>query len=420
MATDVLIVGGGLCGILTAHRLREAGMHCIIVDGKRIGGGVTQNTTAKITAQHGLIYADLIQRFGLSKAKQYYDANTAAIQQYRVLAERFPCDFEEKTAHVYSTDNRQKLEREAEAYQRLGLPAHIEEAPPLPFSTVGTLAMKGQAQFHPLKLLYALSDNLEIFENTFVQTIKGNIAYTRAGKIQARQIILATHYPLVTIPGLYFLKLYQHRSYVLALKGAPLIDGMYLDERETGLSFRTYGDLLFVGGGDHKTGKQGGNYAELEAFTKKAYPQATEHYRWATQDCMSLDQVPYIGRHRAGKDNLYVATGFNKWGMTGSMVAAELLTDLILHGPVEATSPGRPPWASLFNPRRSILSKQLFVNLGAATVGLLSPGGPRCTHMGCKLHKNIVEGTWDCACYGSRFEQGGRILNNPAKRRLRR
>ncbi|MCL2838477.1 MAG: FAD-dependent oxidoreductase [Oscillospiraceae bacterium] len=408
ITTDALIIGGGMCGILTAHKLSETGMRCVVVEATTIGSGITQNTTAKITAQHGLIYADLIKRFDAEKTKQYYSANSRAIQNYHKLSERFPCDFERKTAYVYSTDDIRKLEREAEAYQRLGLSANLVELPQLPIKTIGAIAMENQAQFHPLKLLYALADGLEIYENTFVSKIDGNTAYAANGKITAKHIVLATHFPMINIPGLYFLKLYQHRSYVLALENAPLIDGMYLDERESGNSFRTYCDLLFIGGGDHRTGEKGGGYAELEALTAHAYPDATVKYRWATQDCMSLDKIPYIGRHRAGKKNLYVATGFNKWGITGSMVAAEVLTDLVTSRKSE--------FEELYSPQRSMWSKQLFANIGSAAAGLLSLGGPRCTHMGCKLHCNSAEKSWDCSCHGSRYEENGHIINNPAKR----
>jgi len=412
ITTDVLIIGGGMCGILTAHRLREAGVSAVVVEAEAIGGGVTQNTTAKITAQHGLIYADLIKGFGIEKARQYYDTNTWAIEQYQALAATHPCDFEHKTAYVYSKSDRSHLAREAEAYQKLGIPANIKDTPTLPLQTVGAILMENQAQFHPLKLLYGLADGLPIYTQSFVHKIEGNKAHTKNGTITAKHIVFATHYPLVNIPGLYFLKLYQHRSYVLALENAPLPDGMYLDAEETGLSFRTYGDLLFLGGGDHKTGKQGGNYAELEAFAKQAYPNAPIKYRWATQDCMSLDKVPYIGRHRRGNSHVYVATGFNKWGMSGSMVASKLLTDLLLHGKSDRES--------LYSPQRSILTKQLFTNLGAAATGLLSIGSPRCAHMGCKLHRNEVEGTFDCACHGSRFTKDGHLISGPAKRGLRK
>ena len=408
---DVLIIGGGLCGILTAHFLKEAGARPIVVEAKQIGGGVTQNTTAKITAQHGLLYADLIARFGHERALQYYSANTRAIARYRTLIKPDPCDFEEKTAHVYSTRSKQKLEREAEAYQKLHIPGGLVELPALPLETVGAVSMEGQGQFHPLKLLYALSKGLEIYEDTFVQRLEGKIAHTAKGKIEAERIVLATHYPLVNLLGLYFLKLYQHRSYVLALEGAPLVEGMFLDELETGLSFRTYGDLLFVGGGSHRSGKTDGGYEALRRFVKGVYPSAMIKYHWATQDCMSLDKVPYIGQHRRGQTDLFVATGFNKWGMTGSMVAAELLTELIVKGKSE--------YEALYLPRRSILTKQLFSNVGAAAVGLLSPGMPRCTHMGCKLHENAAERSLDCACHGSRFDLDGHVITGPAKREIK-
>ena len=410
ITADVLVIGGGICGILIAHRLKEAGVNCVVAEAKTVGSGITKNTTAKITAQHGLIYADLIMRYGIEKSRQYYEANTQAIQSFRVLAEQFSCDFEGKTAYVYSTDDRRELEREAEAYHKLGISSWIKEDLPLPLKTKGGIVMENQAQFHPLKLLYALTDGISIYENTFVSKIEGHTAYTTGGKISAKHIVLATHYPMVNIPGLYFLKLYQHRSYVVALEGATLLDGMYLDKSDNGHSFRTYDNLLFVGGGDHRTGKKGGNYTEIRTLVGHAYPRATEKYHWATQDCMTLDKVPYIGRHRTGSRDLYVATGFNKWGMTGSMVAAELLSGLIASGKSELEE--------LYKPQRSMMSRQLIINIGAATKGLISICGPRCSHMGCKLHWNIIEQSWDCSCHGSRFDKNGHVIDNPAKKEI--
>jgi len=409
--TDVLIVGGGMCGILLAHRLKEIGVNCVVVEGKTVGSGITKNTTAKITAQHGLIYADLLEKFGIDKTRQYYHANIRAIHEYRALAEKYLCDFEEKTAYVYSTDDKQKLEREARAYNSIGIPVFKEENIPLPFETHGAIAMKEQAQFHPLKLLYALADEIQIYENTLVNKIDGQVAYTANGKVTAERVVLATHYPMVNVPGLYFLKLYQHRSYVVALKNIPLPSGMYIDEHKSGYSFRTYGDLLFVGGGSHRTGKKGGGYAEIREFIKSHYPDAVEKYHWATQDCMSLDKVPYIGRHRAGAENLYVANGFNKWGMSGSMVAAMTLTNMITSNDGEILK--------LFSPQRGMINGQLLSNIGAAAKGLMSIGGPRCAHMGCKLHRNVDESTWDCSCHGSRFDVDGYVIDNPAKKKLK-
>ena len=407
LRTKVLIIGGGMAGILTAYQLKEAGVPCIVAEAKKIGRGVTCNTTAKITAQHGLIYDKLIHSRGPELAWQYYKTNQEAVEAYRTLAERFPCDFKEQTAYVYSTGNRQKLEKEQIAYERLGIPFHWQGNPPLPVQTMGALGMERQAQFHPLKLFYELAQGLEIYEDTFITEIEGNKAIAENGTITADRIVLATHFPLVNIPGAYFMKLYQHRSYAIALEDGPALGGMYLDEYENGLSFRNYQNYLIIGGGDHKTGKKGGGFAELRGLAQKAYPNLKERYSWATQDCMSLDGVPYIGVHRKSTPHLYVATGFSKWGMTGSMIASIVLRDLI--------STGKSEYEALFSPQRSMLSGQLFVNMASAAGNLLRPG-KRCPHMGCALKWNKVEKTWDCPCHGSRFDRRGDLITGPAKR----
>lgn len=206
--------------------------------------------------------------------------------------------------------------------------------------------------------------------------------------------------------GGYFLKLYQHRSYVTALDGAQNVDGMYVDEDKKGLSFRNYGDLLLLGGGAHRTGKQGGNWNELEAFARKNYPSARIVNKWATQDCMSLDGVPYIGQYSQKTPDVFVATGFNKWGMTSSMVSAMLLSDLV-RGKESKYTP-------VFSPSRSMLSPQLAVNIFESLIGLLTPTVPRCPHLGCALKYNSAEHSWDCPCHGSRFTESGELINNPA------
>ncbi len=407
--TDVLVIGGGIAGVLCAYMLGKKGVPCILVGAKQIGSGVTQNTTAKITVQHGLIYQDLLKKFGHEQAQKYYAINKRAVDEFAALAETYPCDFERKSAFVYSLNNRQMLEVEAKAYGKLGIESRFDESPPLPFKTAGAVGVAEQAQFHPLKLLYAVSKQVEIYENTFVTAIEGNKAITKNGIIAAKNIILGTHFPLVNIPGFYFVKMYQHRSYVLALQNATQVGDMYVDERQNGHSFRNYNDLLLLGGGDHRTGQKGGGWQELRQLAKRAYPNAIERFAWATQDCMTLDSVPYIGIHRKSAQNLYVATGFNKWGMSGSMASAMVLSDLIALGKSE--------YADLFSPQRSMLHAQLFLNIAHATQGLLS-FGKRCPHMGCALRFNPHERTWDCSCHGSRFSEDGHIVDNPAKRRI--
>lgn len=410
--TEVLIIGGGMAGILCAYLLGQAGVPYILLEAETIGSGVTKNTTAKITSQHGLIYDKLIREFGLDRARQYLSANEAALQKYRELCRDMDCGFEEKTAYVYSLNDRRKIEREVAALEKLGHPAEFAEHLPLPFSVAGAVRYPNQAQFHPLKFLSAISKGLHIYEHTPVRELIGTTAITDRGRVTAEKIIVATHFPFLNKHGGYFIKLYQHRSYVIALANAQAVDGMYVDEAQTGMSFRNYENLLLVGGGDHRTGKQGGAWQELRDFTQQYYPKATEKYHWATQDCMTLDGVPYIGPYSAGTSGLYVATGYNKWGMTSSMVSAMVLCELVQ---------GKPsPYAEVFSPSRTILRPQLAVNGFEALVGLLTPSARRCPHLGCALKWNPQEHTWDCPCHGSRFTEDGRLIDNPATGNLKK
>ena len=406
LKTDVLIIGGGLAGVLCAYKLSQAGVDCALVEADRVGGGITKNTTAKLTSQHGLIYDKLIREFGVERARLYLEANQRALEEYRALCRNINCDFEEKDAFVYSMDKRWKLDRELNALDKLGFGAEFVEQVPLPFPTAGAVKFPRQAQFHPLKFLAAIAKDLKIFEHTKVRELGPGRAVTTGGTVSADKIIIATHFPLLNKHGGYFLKLYQHRSYVLALENAPDVHGMYLDEDEKGLSFRNYRGMLLLGGGSHRTGKQGGGWRELEGFARKHYPDAQEAARWATQDCMTLDNVPYIGLYSRGTAGLYTATGFNKWGMTSSMAAAEVLTDLVL---------GRnSPYSGLFSPSRTMLRPQLAANALESALGLLTPTTPRCPHMGCALKYNAAEHSWDCPCHGSRFQEDGALIDNPA------
>ncbi len=409
--TDVLIIGGGIAGILCADQLRRAGVDCLLLEADRICGGITKNTTAKLTFQHGLIYDKLIKEVGAEKARMYLTANEQALEEYRSLCAGIDCDFEEKDSFVYALGDRGKVERELAALQRLGYTAELAEKLPLPFPVAGAVRFREQAQFHPLPFLAAAAKGLPIYEHTPVRQMAGCKAITDTGSVVAEKVIIATHFPFLNKHGGYFIKMYQHRSYVLALDHAQDVDGMYLDENEKGMSFRNYKDLLLVGGGAHRTGKQGGNWWELEKFVRTYYPRASVQYRWAAQDCMTLDGIPYIGLYSRNTPDLYVAAGFNKWGMTNAMAAAMLLRDRIL---------GKEnPCAPVFSPSRTILRPQLAVNLFESAVNLLTPSAKRCPHLGCALKWNPQERSWDCPCHGSRFTEKGKLIDNPAAGNLK-
>ncbi|MGN0514632.1 MAG: FAD-dependent oxidoreductase [Lachnospiraceae bacterium] len=404
--TDVLIIGGGITGILCAYFLQEKGIDYVLFEGKTICSGITKNTTAKITSQHGLIYHKILESEGIEKAKLYLKANEKAVKKYAKLCEGIDCDYQVKTSYVYSLDDRKKLEKEADALEKIGFQRPILEETDLPFPVAGAIAFENQAQFHPLKFLAQISRNLNIFEHTFVTELKEHTAVTNQGNIQFQKVIFATHFPIDNKHGMYFLKLYQHRSYVIALKNAANVNGMYVDENRMGMSFRNYKDFLLVGGGAHRTGKMGGNWKEIREFIAKYYPTSKEVAFWATQDCMSLDHIPYIGQYSKAMPNCYVASGFNKWGITSSMVAAMILSDMILEK--------ENPYQEVFDPSRNMVKPQLFFNSFEATKNLLTIKEKRCPHLGCALKWNELEHSWDCPCHGSRFDEDGTLLDNPA------
>ena len=410
--TEVLIIGGGMAGVLCAYFLHQAGVDYLLLEAEEIGSGATQNTTAKLTSQHGLLYHKLTRSYGLDAARLYLEANQAALEQYRSLCQEMDCDFQAQDAYVYSLDRRDKLEKEVDALRALGFPAELAQDLPLPFPVAGAVRFPHQAQFHPLKFLSALSKGLRILEHSKVLELRPGAAATHQGVVRAKKIIVTTHFPFLNKHGSYYLKLYQHRSYVLALQGAPAFSGMYVDEAQDGLSFRHWGKLLLLGGGGHRTGKKGGGWAQLSSVAKRHFPQAKEVYRWAAQDCMPLDHLPYIGPYSRRTPELFVATGFQKWGMTTAMVAAQLLTDLIQ---------GKDnPYAALFSPSRSLLPPQRGGHARAAAASLLTPTVPRCPHLGCALKYNPQEHSWDCPCHGSRFAKDGQLLDGPATGNLHR
>ncbi len=411
LKTDVLIIGGGMAGLLCAYHLAKQGVDYALIEADTICCGITRNTTAKITSQHGLIYQKILSQFDADTARLYHQANELALERYRRLAETIPCNFETKDAFVYVLDDTRELDAELYALNKAGIPADLVKTLPLPFRIAGALRFHHQAQFHPLKLASAIAKGLHIYEHTPMLSYENGEINIPHGKIRASRIIMATHFPIINNHGGYFLKMYQDRSYVLALQNAQDVNGMYLDASGKGLSFRNQGDYLLIGGGSHRTGKHSSGWRSLEAFAKKHYPGAKEICRWAAQDCITLDGIPYIGPYSKNTPNLYVATGFNKWGMTSSMAAAVILCDLVQ---------GREnPYAPVFDPSRSMLRPQLFINAMESTVHLLKPTAPRCPHLGCALQWNKQERSWDCPCHGSRFAKDGKLLDSPATGNLK-
>ncbi len=402
---DVLVIGGGMAGILTAYYLQKVGRNVVLVEAHTIGSGMTANTTAVITAQHDTMYKDMIANNGFDVAKDYLYANLQAVENFKQLVEdeQIDCDFEITPSYLYS--HKHSLEDEVKALHKLGYEAELVQDIDLPFEIKNAVKFKDMAQFHPLKFLYAMAEKLTIYEHTMVKKIDDHTAYFDGGNIKFKQAVVASHFPFVNKHGMFFIKMYQARSYVMAIENADAIGGTYIDDREEGFYFRQYGDLLLVGKGEHRTGMKARAVNELKAFKERYYPDAKMRCMWANQDCITLDDIPYIGEY-GNMPDVYVATGFNLWGMTGSMVSANILCEKLcgMENIYEKT----------FATKRCIFKPQLFANLGMALLNMVYPSVKRCPHLGCALKYNKLEHSWDCSCHGSRFEENGKLINNPA------
>ncbi len=432
MKVPAVVIGAGLAGILTAYYLKQTGIRAVVLEADRIGSGQTKNTTAKITSQHNLIYGRLIRTFGHRMAEHYAEANESAIDEYErlILEKGIDCGFGRRPACLYSRIGTELLERETEAAAALGIKASFGTDCELPFSVAGVTRFENQASFHPLQFLAALAEETEVYEQTKVLKVKDMRAVTARGTVTAEHIVFAAHFPFINVPGYYFARMYQERSYVLALEGTEKPEAMYLGIDPDGLSFRACGNLMLLGGGSHRTGTDKGagagrgcRYETLRSRAQEVYPGCHEALRWSAQDCMTLDGLPYIGRFSRRRPNWYVATGFGKWGMTSSMVSARILTALISGQPC--------PEADIFSPQRRFTAqatKELAVHSAHTAKSLakhLFPSQnkrivPNCPHMGCRLERNPDEESYDCPCHGSRFDKDGHLLDGPAQTDCRR
>lgn len=467
---DVCIIGAGIFGLTCAYYLSNLGFKVVVLEKDDIGEKTTGHTTAKITSQHSLFYDYLINSYGKKFASDYLEANEKAIENIKQIIdkEKIKCDFEYQNSYVYTTQKSElgAIKKEVSAVESLGFPCEFVTKVGLPFEIEGAICFKNQAQFHPLKYLNGLcksvtSHNGKIFTNTTVTNIEESNNYTYLVSandvtVKSKFVIVATHYPFINFPGMYFLKMYQSTSYIIAVDTKKtLFNGMYINDTNPIFSYRTVKykgkKLLLIDGGDHKTGQPScyqDTYGILEQEAKKFYPNCEVLYRWNTRDCISLDKIPYIGQYSSSMPNVFVGTGFKKWGMSLSNVAANIIVDDICER--------ENKYAYLFKPSRlkpiknrdemkNILVQSTnslvldkfksanmsfdeiqndsgsIIEINHEKIGIYkNPDGkifavkPICTHLGCLLSWNDVDKTWDCPCHGSRFDYQGKNLYDPA------
>lgn len=470
--TEVSIVGAGMVGVTLAYLLHQQGIKFVLLEKDKVLSSTTANTTAKITSQHGLFYSYLIQNFGKEFAQKYLYSHENAISsiEYIIKSQNIDCDFEKQDAYVYtcSEEKVQEIVTETEMVKALGFQAEFCNEVDLPFKTLGAIKFPNQAQFHPIKYANGLLEKLPadcIYENSKVVDVKKEgqhyKTYTENGSVKSKYVAITTHYPIIDFPGVYFMKMYQDRSYVVAADiKRDLFQGMYISAEEPVTSFRTakYGDkrLLLVSGSKHKSGdnnsKLDDNYKNIENYIKMLYSKANILYRWNTQDCITLDKVPYIGEYSKLMPNVFVATGFKKWGMTTSYVAAKIISDKILgvdsvyediysSTRVEPIKNIKEIGNMLKQTAHSLVLNKItppiikYEDLKIGTGGVVNYKGmklgiykksedevyavkPYCAHLGCELSWNNLEKTWDCPCHGSRYDYEGNLLNEPSKKNL--
>ena len=473
LEVDVCIIGAGLTGITSAYYLSDSKLEIAIIDRAGICSHVSGNSTAKITSQHGLFYDYLITSYGLDFAKAYLESNQEAIKNIKniIKNEKIDCDFSVQDSYVYAFSEKEldNIKKEVAAVQSLDFPCEFVKNIPLSLDCLGAIKFPNQAQFNPRKYALKLSEiisergvkiytyttatKVEKDEESYVISANNNI-------IRAKHIILATHYPIVNFPGFYFLKMYQSMSYVIAVDTkSELPEGMYINAEIPTYSFRTtpYNDkkLLIIAGGDHKVGEKidlENAYETLENKAKELYPQSEVLYRWCTEDCISLDKIPYIGDFSTIMPNLYVATGFKKWGISSSNIASKIISDKILGF--------RNKYEDIYTATRlepiknheelgnmvkesikSLITNKLketpytiedinndegkIIEIDNKKVGVYKDANgkcyfikPVCAHLGCELSFNNVEKTWDCPCHGSRYDILGNVICEPAIKNL--
>jgi glycine/D-amino acid oxidase-like deaminating enzyme/nitrite reductase/ring-hydroxylating ferredoxin subunit len=462
---DVAVLGAGITGVTVALLLKQAGATVALVEADRVGAGVTGYTTAKVSSLHGLTYQRLVSSFGDEGARVYGEANEAGLARIaRFVSElQIDCEFERRPNYTYteSPEEGSRIEEEVAIAAKLGLPATYTAETDLPFPVAAAVRFENQAQFHPVRYLLELAsripgDGSHVFERTRAQDVddgKPCSVRTDRSTVRAARVVVATHMPFLD-RGLFFARVHPERSYVLAMRieGKPP-QGMYLSTERPAHSIRSHpigeGQLLLIGGESHKTGQKdaAGRYRALERYARERFDVAGIDYRWATQDNMPVDGMPYVGRLWPFSDRILTATGFKKWGLANGTAAAIMLSDLGL---------GRPsPWIEVFDSTRikPFASAREFLEenanvaarfFGDRLTGRLSGSDPapgegkvkrlglwqvavyrdesgqlhsvlaRCTHLGCIVRWNGAERTWDCPCHGSRFGHDGKVVHGPA------
>lgn len=436
---DVCVIGGGIAGINTAYYLAGRGLKVAVLEKNKLCSSTTGGSTGKITSQHGLIYKYLKDLNGKEYATKYYKANEEAKENIIKIInkEKIDCDLEYKNAYVYTEVEKmvQDIKEEIEYTKKLDIKSNFTTKLDLPLDIYGAIKFENQAQFDPVKYTYGLADAIikndgEIYENSkVIDTVEDDGKYnviTKEGKVRAKYLVITTRYPIINFPGYYFMKMYQSTSYAIIVDTHTEInyDGFYINAETPVFSFRTVksGDknLLLAVGYDYKTGTEivGNPFEYLKAKVKKMYPEAEVLKSWTAEDAISLDKIPYIGNFSDIMDNCYVATGFNKWGITSANIAAKIITDKIFENSNEYEDIFESSRLGIIKNKEEMMNMIKEAGEGIILERIKGKPTPTCTHLGCKLSWNPLEEVWECSCHGSKFSKRGVVIEGPANKNL--
>ena len=470
--TDICIIGGGLTGLTTAYYLSKQNKDVVILERDKVCSHTSGGNTGKVTSQHGLFYKYLSDSKGETFAKKYLEANESAIKNIEniIKEENIQCDFEKQSAYVFTKQEKEleKIKNEVDTVNKISDISQFVEKVQLPINALGAIEFKNQAKYHPVKYADGLckaivKNNGRIFEHSKAIDLKSengkNVVYLDNYKITANYVVIATRYPIINFPGYHFLKMYQSTSYsIIVDTNSDVPEGMYISSETPTVSFRSIknGDkkLLQIVGYDYKTGTEilEDGYKKLEDIAKSMYPNSQVKYKWIAEDCISLDKIPYIGEFSNLLNNVYVATGYNKWGITSSNIAATIIFDKILGRkniyedvfkstrmePVknreEVKNIVKEATNSILLKKFQVPEEELkdvqkehgeIIEYNGSKVGIYKDKNgvihqvkPICTHLGCELSFNNVDKTWDCPCHGSRFMYEGESIEAPSIKNL--
>lgn len=459
--TPVLIIGGGLAGLMCAYNFMKNGIEFILVDSKKLASRVSASTTAQVSIAHDKLYDDIMKKHGKNKATAYLNSQAHGLNIIKQIIkdENIECDYKEESTILHA-DEEKNIKTLKTQYDIVKKYAKLINTKKDIIKFKQGLEFKNQFIFNPMKYMMSIIDilinnKISLYENSKVTKInkKENnyeVLINNKYKIYTNKIIMACHYPFLNPDNLYFAKIYQSKSYVIAFESKVKLNANYVSLDKPYYYLRTYDDsTLIIGGSDHFTGLDIDISECYKTLTNKIYEldkDAKILYKWFTEDCMPIDSLPFVGNYSNKNPNIILVTGFQKWGFTNAHIAAKNVTNMLTHKQYDDLY--KTKRYTLIKDLKStlrmivhsvdglLISKLFLKNYELSKIKIDSGKVMRfknanvlvyresknkyiflknkCTHMGCSLIWNDVDKVWESKCHGSIFDKYGHVIYGPA------